>query len=326
MKKPFFRSTLVLVGFILVCAAEQPALTPFVRAMNGAQVIAATYEVIDPDAGSTSYSIAMAKPDLLRYETPSSLVIADGAKLTYYDKALKTFYKSEQTPAKLLLALGTEDAFLWRTFFDAKSMDSVVAARNMGKKQRGNKSLNTVAAGYDTTGENMVTLYTDSSTNLIVQAVLKQRDVSKVFTVTDMQTSAPASLFSFTPPAGSRELTEEEMAAGKWYHDWEEAVKIGRATGKTMMVDFYAVWCGPCKMMDAEVFQTKQFKDSTKDFVLVKIDAEQETGLARKYGIQAYPTVKFINPESGAVVHEYVGYGGPQQVYGEVAKARAKKK
>ena len=114
------------------------------------------------------------------------------------------------------------------------------------------------------------------------------------------------------------------MAAGKWYHDWAEALNIAKATGKVMMVDFYAVWCGPCKSMDAEVFQTEQFKNSTKDFVLVKIDAEKDVALAQKYGIAAYPTVKFID-SNGRVVHEYVGYGGPQMVYDEVAKARSKR-
>lgn len=325
MNKPIKSLALAATAIVALCGAEQPALSNYVRAMQSASEISAAYELTDLNAGTTSFSIAMAKPDKLRYENSRSIVVADGGKITYYDKSLKTFYRTDQTLAKLMTVFGGEDTFLWRAFFDAKSLDSVVSARSMGKQTRGSRTLSVVNGSFDAKNENGFVLYCDSSNGLLAQAQLKQRDNTKILNVTELQTTVPASLFSFTPPAGAREVSEEEMMGGKWIHDFDEAVRIGKATGKTLMVDFYATWCGPCKMMDAEVFQSDQFKQNVKDFVLVKVDGDVHTGLLRKYGVEAYPTVKFINPNSGQVIHEFVGYGGPQQVYDEIAAARSKK-
>lgn len=324
MKKSYVLLALASVSLALIGATELPALTPFVRAMQSAPAINASYQINDVGGGEASYSIAMAKPNFLRFESATNLIVADGAQITYLDKSKKIFYKTEQTQEKLLTSLSSDESILWRPFFDSKALDGAISAKNSGKKTQGGRSLTTVDAMFDKTGESKITLYLDSETNMLAKAQMGTRQGNRILSVESLEISAPTSLFTFTAPKGAREMTEEEMAAGKWYHNWDEAMNIAKATGKVMMVDFYAVWCGPCKMMDAEVFQTEQFKNSTKDFVLVKIDAEVDVALAKKYGIEAYPTVKFIN-NKGAVVHEYVGYGGPQGVYDEVAKARTKR-
>lgn len=58
-----------------------------------------------------------------------------------------------------------------------------------------------------------------------------------------------------------------------------------------VIVDFYAEWCGPCKMQ-ARVL------DELTDYNVVRINVDEEAGLAKKYGIMSIPTlIKFKNGE-----------------------------
>ena len=59
-----------------------------------------------------------------------------------------------------------------------------------------------------------------------------------------------------------------------------------------VLVDFYADWCGPCKMIEPVIHQlSEQYKGKVK-FVKVDTDANQE--LAQQFGIMSIPTVMFF--------------------------------
>jgi thioredoxin 1 len=58
---------------------------------------------------------------------------------------------------------------------------------------------------------------------------------------------------------------------------------------KPVLVDFYAEWCGPCKMMNPIL---KQVKDSLGERVsIIKIDVDKNKGLASKYQVRGVPTL-----------------------------------
>ena len=58
---------------------------------------------------------------------------------------------------------------------------------------------------------------------------------------------------------------------------------------KPVLVDFYAEWCGPCKMMSPIL---KQVKDSLGERVsIIKIDVDKNQGLASKYQVRGVPTL-----------------------------------
>ena len=75
---------------------------------------------------------------------------------------------------------------------------------------------------------------------------------------------------------------------------------------ETVLVMFYAPWCGHCKAMKADyALAAKTLTDDKVPHVLATVDATIETGLAQKYDIRGYPTLKFFR--KGKVVEDYKG-------------------
>lgn len=76
---------------------------------------------------------------------------------------------------------------------------------------------------------------------------------------------------------------------------------------KLVMVDFYADWCRPCKIMEPDVNRIK--KERTDDVTVLKINTDNEQALAEKYQISAIPTlILFKNNEvlyNQAGLHSY---------------------
>lgn len=75
------------------------------------------------------------------------------------------------------------------------------------------------------------------------------------------------------------------------------------ANKETVLVDFWATWCGPCKQMNPVV--AKISVDYADDVSVYKVDVDQNQALARKYGIQAIPT--FLVFKDGQLVGKEVG-------------------
>ncbi len=76
-----------------------------------------------------------------------------------------------------------------------------------------------------------------------------------------------------------------------WLKDYKEAVKIAKAGGKPILLDFTAEWCKPCRKMDTDFWTRADVIEIAKDFVCVKIDYDHHTTLVGKYGVRAIPTV-----------------------------------
>jgi len=78
---------------------------------------------------------------------------------------------------------------------------------------------------------------------------------------------------------------------------------------KTVLIDFYADWCGPCKMLSSIVEEFASENDNVK---VVKIDTDVEQELAIQYGVMYLPTLIVI--KDGKEVNRSVGLVSKSQI------------
>ena len=72
---------------------------------------------------------------------------------------------------------------------------------------------------------------------------------------------------------------------------------------KLTLVDFWAEWCGPCKMIGPIVEElSDEYKDQVK---FTKVDVDENPEMAQKYGVRGIPTLLIFN--GGAPVDQLVG-------------------
>ena len=92
----------------------------------------------------------------------------------------------------------------------------------------------------------------------------------------------------------------------------EEVLK----SDKVVLVDFWAVWCGPCKILGPIVAElAEEHKDK---MVLAKVNVDEEPELTQQYNVLSIPTMKFF--KNGQIVGEIVGAAPKPNIEAELAK------
>ena len=94
-----------------------------------------------------------------------------------------------------------------------------------------------------------------------------------------------------------------------------EEFKNIRDNGK-IVVDFYADWCGPCKMLSPIL---EEVSEDHQDIKFVKINVDENEELAAEFGIMSIPAVFML--QDGIIVNKFLGAQSKRVVEEQVEKA-----
>lgn len=97
-------------------------------------------------------------------------------------------------------------------------------------------------------------------------------------------------------------------------HSFEEVKAIALKANKPVFIDFWATWCGPCKIMDRDVLSKKEVGEKfNSSFINYKIDVDKEPGkeLRRLFNVSSLPSYVFIKP-NGDILLRLEGISTPK--------------
>ncbi len=94
------------------------------------------------------------------------------------------------------------------------------------------------------------------------------------------------------------------------------AVKVLKSE-KPVVVDFFAEWCAPCKMLTPIL---KELSEENTDFYFYKINVDENPQLAAVYGINAIPAIIIF--KKGECIQKLIGYNSKQALQDLINKIR----
>lgn len=94
--------------------------------------------------------------------------------------------------------------------------------------------------------------------------------------------------------------------------DFDQTIRNG-----AVVVDFFADWCGPCRML-APVLES--LAEENTDIAIYKVNVDEEPDLARRYGIMSIPTMLFFM--DGQLIDKAVGAIGKPSIQSKLDALR----
>ncbi|MFM8980626.1 MAG: thioredoxin family protein [Planctomycetia bacterium] len=101
----------------------------------------------------------------------------------------------------------------------------------------------------------------------------------------------------------------------------EQVLARASAGGRPALLLFVARWCGYCRQLEQGTLADAGVRAHLAGFEVVRYDADGPTGrdLARRYGVQGFPTWVRVDA-SGAAVARYVGYDAPADLVARITR------
>ena len=107
--------------------------------------------------------------------------------------------------------------------------------------------------------------------------------------------AAVAISFASRPPA---QADDHEVSRLAWRKNYKQACEEARRRKRPILVKITASWCGPCRQMQQLTFTDERLRRRLRrDFVLLELDADENSDLMSGFHVEAYPTTLVVSPE-----------------------------
>jgi len=97
-------------------------------------------------------------------------------------------------------------------------------------------------------------------------------------------------------------------------NEFNDAVAVPE---KLLVVDFWASWCGPCKMLSPVI---DALSEEMTDVTFYKVNVDEERALASNFGVSSIPTVVMIKDKQ--IVNQFVGYADKATVRSRIEECK----
>lgn len=92
--------------------------------------------------------------------------------------------------------------------------------------------------------------------------------------------------------------------------EFDEVIK----SKKVVLVDFFATWCGPCRMLSPVLEEV--LEEANGEFDIVKVDVDESYDLAKKFGVMSVPTMIIF--QDGVEADKIIGYRQKDDILEEI--------
>ena len=92
-----------------------------------------------------------------------------------------------------------------------------------------------------------------------------------------------------------------------WEPDYQQGLEKAQKEKRPVLLDFYADWCGWCKVLDREVYQHPDMAEQLAGYVCIKINVDKNPKAAYAYQVSSLPRTIVLNQE-GRIVGDQIGY------------------
>lgn len=116
--------------------------------------------------------------------------------------------------------------------------------------------------------------------------------------------AASALVIAACLPASAAAVPGPAPALSAWHNRSDAAFAAARKSGKPVLVDLYAAWCGWCKTMEREVFSQTRFQTYAERFELLRVDVEDGADgseLQQRFRADSLPTLLLLDPKQALI-------------------------
>ena len=83
---------------------------------------------------------------------------------------------------------------------------------------------------------------------------------------------------------------------------------------KIKLIDFWAAWCGPCRMLSPVIDELKEDYKNNENVEIIKINVDDDPESSVVYNVRALPTLLFLNSDTNEVLGKYQGTKSKKEI------------